>query len=111
MLDALDWSEGRPLPEPLLEPLRRVVSEGRDLEIEASDPRGRAWSFALSPSADEGDVNLYGRDVTERKRAEHEREVAVEFLRLVNAATGTRELIHRAVSFFHEQSGCEAVGI
>ena len=50
-------------------------------------------------------------DITERKRAEQERETTVEFLRLVNESKGTASLIHSAVSFFREHSGFEAVGI
>ena len=47
----------------------------------------------------------------DRKRAEWEREIAIEFLRLVNASSDTRQLVAAAVRFFQEQSGCEAVGI
>jgi PAS domain S-box-containing protein len=50
-------------------------------------------------------------DITERKRAEQEREVTIEFLRLVNRSTGTQEILHAVTTFFQEQSGCEAVGI
>ncbi len=50
-------------------------------------------------------------DVTDLKQAEQEREITVEFLRLVNASTGSREMIRTAATFFQEQSGCEAVGI
>ena len=50
-------------------------------------------------------------DITERKRAEQEREVTIAFLRLVNRSTGTREILHAATTFFQEQSGCEAAGI
>jgi PAS domain S-box-containing protein len=51
------------------------------------------------------------RDITEQKRAQQEREMTVEFLRLVNESTGTRELVQAAATFFQQQSGCEAVGI
>jgi PAS domain S-box-containing protein len=51
------------------------------------------------------------RDITNRRRAEQEQKVAVEFLRLVNAHADTRQLVEASVRFFHEQSGCEAVGI
>ncbi len=51
------------------------------------------------------------QDNTERKRAEQEREITIEFLRLVNESTGTRDLIKAATTFFQGQSGCEAVGI
>lgn len=45
------------------------------------------------------------------QRSEKERDITIEFLRLVNDNAGTRQLIEAAVRFFHEQSGCEAVGI
>ena len=50
-------------------------------------------------------------DVTERKQAEQERETTVEFLRLVNNCTGSREMIKAVLEFFKRQSGCDAVGI
>jgi PAS domain S-box-containing protein len=56
-------------------------------------------------------VRAYLTDITERRRVEKEREITVEFLRLVNDATATRDMIRAAVTFFQEQSGCEAVGL
>ncbi len=50
-------------------------------------------------------------DITERKRAQEERESMVEFLRLVNECRGTAELVRGAAEFFQQRSGCEAVGI
>ncbi|MGA3112744.1 MAG: PAS domain S-box protein, partial [Candidatus Bathyarchaeia archaeon] len=50
-------------------------------------------------------------DVTERKKAENEREIMVEFLRIANAATCSHDLIEGALDFFQKQCGCEAVGI
>jgi len=52
-----------------------------------------------------------GSDITERKRMEHEREIAVELLELINNSTGTADLVRAAATFFQKQSGCEAVGI
>ena len=49
--------------------------------------------------------------ITECKRVEQEREIAIEFLRLVNESTGMRDMIRATVTFFQQQSGCEAVGI
>lgn len=51
------------------------------------------------------------REMAERRRAEREREMTIEFLHLVNRSTSTRELIETAVGFFQRQSGCEAVGV
>jgi PAS domain S-box-containing protein len=51
------------------------------------------------------------RDITRRKQAEEEREIVVEFLRLMNETRNTKDLIHATTVFFQEKSGCEAVGI
>ena len=50
-------------------------------------------------------------DITERKQAEKEREMMVEFLHLMNKCKGTIDLVHSAVNFFLERSDFEAVGI
>ncbi len=70
----------------------------------------------LAPVADPAAVensylNIYGYDITGRKRMEMEREAAVEFLHLVNQSSGTADLVRAAAAFFQEKSGCEAVGI
>ncbi len=49
--------------------------------------------------------------INERKKAEAEREVMIEFLKIANAAASTRDLIKASANFFQKQSGCEAVGI
>ena len=54
-------------------------------------------------------VTLSG--ITERKRAEQERETTMEFLQLVNKCEGTLALVHSTVNFFSERAGFEAVGI
>ena len=56
-------------------------------------------------------MNLYARDVSRHRREEQERETAAGFLRLVNESQGKDDLVRKAVTFFQEKSGCEAVGI
>jgi PAS domain S-box-containing protein len=56
-------------------------------------------------------VLTIARDITSRKLIEQDRDIAVNFLRLVNTSNGTRELIEMATGFFQELSGCESVGI
>ena len=51
------------------------------------------------------------RLLVERDKAQHETATASEFLKVINQSTSTRQLIAAAVRFFHQQSGCEAVGI
>ncbi len=55
-----------------------------------------------------------GRGKTESadlREARDEREVATAFLGLVNESQDLKQLIHKAVTFIREKSGCEAVGI
>ena len=47
----------------------------------------------------------------EASRIAHEAEITIQFLRLVNESTGARDLIRAATAFFHQQSGCDAVGV
>jgi len=47
----------------------------------------------------------------EAGRIVREAEITIQFLRLVNESSGTRSLIRAAAAFFHQQSGCDAVGI
>ena len=56
-------------------------------------------------------VNTVVTDITDRKRAETEREMAVGFLRLINEIRTKSDMIYAAVAFFQAHSGCEAVGI
>jgi PAS domain S-box-containing protein len=50
-------------------------------------------------------------DITERKKADAENEMVIEFLRIANTSTTTRNLVKTTVDFLQKQSGCEAVGI
>ena len=43
--------------------------------------------------------------------SEEERQIAIDFLALVNQSKGTSDLVQRATAFFQERTGCEAVGI
>ena len=57
-------------------------------------------------------IRIYGMDITDRRRAEAEREITIQFLRLVNENTDTARVDPcAATTFFQEQSGCEAVGV
>jgi PAS domain S-box-containing protein len=78
---------------------------------------GETWvgSISFSPIRDKdgaiiGSV-VTSRDVTEARRSHLERQIAVDFLGMVNQSRGTRDLLHRAAAFFQQRSGCEAVGI
>jgi PAS domain S-box-containing protein len=83
----------------------RITKDGRKIDV----------SITVSPIID-GSGNIIGastiaRDITERKQADKERGISVDFLSLVNDTRNTGELIRSAAIFFQEVSGCEAVGI
>jgi len=74
---------------------------GRWYEVNAyrvGDPESRRVAILFS-------------DISERKKAEFERETAAEFLQLVNASASTGGLIRAVAAFFQTKSGCQAVGI
>ena len=50
-------------------------------------------------------------DITDRRRIEEERELAIKILALVNAATSLGELTQEVTKLLQEWSGCEAVGM
>jgi PAS domain S-box-containing protein len=80
-------------------------------------PDGKAYwvELRVTPLKDEnGNITAaleLAVPINERKKAEAEREVMIEFLKIANAATSTPDLVKASVDFFQKQSGCDAVGI
>jgi PAS domain S-box-containing protein len=66
------WQSGTDhlLPAPLLQLVSQAFEESRVIERDL-DLNGRYYAVAAAPMRAEGYANLYGRDVTERKRAEN----------------------------------------
>ncbi|MBI5584788.1 MAG: PAS domain S-box protein, partial [Deltaproteobacteria bacterium] len=98
--------------------VREAGENGRpfDLELEMVTAKGmRKWVRILGyPIRLDGRViRVRGtiQDVTERKRAERERDLTIDLLRLINESPNQEKMIRRAAIFFQEQSGFEAVGI
>jgi PAS domain S-box-containing protein len=97
-------------------PLDRCKITQKEECAEVFEPSLGKWlAVSTSPVMDEqGNIQKIihtVRDITERKRAEREREMTVEFLALVNQSTNMDEMIRAATAFFREKSGCQAVGI
>lgn len=72
MLSSLGWNDKAPMPQPLLAAVKDVLEHGVKNEIELENSDRRQFAVVLSPSPTENWVNLYGRDITERKKAEKE---------------------------------------
>ena len=62
---------GRPASEPLVRRVRETLDSGQANQMDLESD-GRVFSFLFAPIADSGYVNLYGRDITDRKRAEEQ---------------------------------------
>jgi two-component system CheB/CheR fusion protein len=97
-------------------PHARTIADGREHTAEVHEPRLAGDFLVTTTPLFDAQGKMAGavhvaRDITQQKQAEREREMAMEFLRLVNDAGDTAELVHAAASFFHAKSGCQAVGI
>jgi PAS domain S-box-containing protein len=88
-LESMGFQAGAPVSGPLLDIIRGVPERGTIPFHEVRTVDGRIWSFTLSASAGRGHVNLYGRDVTERSRAEAALRISEEGLRLALGASGS----------------------
>ncbi len=68
LLHMWDCWEGQPLPESWRLILREVLASGKGREVEV-ECGPKVFSLRLAPLAGADHINLYGRDVTEQKRA------------------------------------------
>jgi len=102
---------------PFLDLYERVLETGQPIAVDGyhyQDPVGvyrpGIWlDIRINRLGDS--LAIAWRDVSERMQAQEERETAFEFLRLVNASTGTREMIRSTVRFLKEKWGGDAIGI
>jgi len=67
-----DWQRevGDAVPPLWQEMTRDSLARRSNQEVDIPLQNGRIWSFSIVPILDGGYVNLYGRDVTERRQAE-----------------------------------------
>jgi PAS domain S-box-containing protein len=91
------------------------VFAGETVRWELQSPKDGRWYYVVNAPIHNADGSMSKQsmimDITERRVAEEERNITIEFLSLVNACTGTQDLFSAAATFFQQRSGCEAVGI
>jgi two-component system cell cycle sensor histidine kinase/response regulator CckA len=91
------------------------VFAGETVRWELQSPKDGRWYYVVNAPIRNADGSMSKQsmimDTTERKVAEEERKITIEFLSLVNACTGTQALLSAAAAFFRQHSGCEAVDV
>jgi PAS domain S-box-containing protein len=112
-------ANGRQAPQELYaiqRALRGETATNAEYTLRRKDT-GESWigslSFGPIRSKDGAIIGsvVTSREITEAKRVEGERQIAVDFLAMVNQSQGTNDLLQRATTFFQQRSGCEAVGL
>lgn len=88
-----------------VEEVHMVRADGSEITLSVSSAPVRDWQGRVTMG-----VRVF-HDITERKHQEYERELTVDFLRLVNESRGVRELIRSATAFLKQRLGCDAIGI
>ena len=74
--------------------IREAFVSGLDKEVEI-DRAGQTFSCILAPIREAGDINLYGRDITERKQAEEELRTLYELSRALSDADNLDEILNQ----------------
>lgn len=96
---------------PYIDNFIKVAESGKPEKFESYiEPIDKYFDITVT-SPEKGKFATFFKDITERKKAENEKEITVGFLSLVNESKETNDLIHKATTFFQQYSGCEAVGI
>lgn len=70
MLSHFGWKSSMPLPEIFLSAIKKVIDNKNGTSIETVCPYGHVFHVELVPSFTDGHVNIYGRNITDRKIAE-----------------------------------------
>ena len=73
LLNEWNWQIGQPVGECWRQWVAEAFESGSEKRVE-TEHAGRTLAFAIAPVVEAGYANLYGRDITERNRAEEERE-------------------------------------
>jgi PAS domain S-box-containing protein len=95
----------------LFEIYGRVSMTGMSETLDINFTPLNIWLHISVYSPEKGFFVAIFENVTQQKRMEIERELMIEFLKIINEERTLKNLIHATASFFQKKSGCEAVGI
>jgi PAS domain S-box-containing protein len=110
LLQSLGGAVGSPAPALwgnwVTQALASQAAQAIDVEHD-----GRVYAFDVIPITEGGYVNVYARDITERKWAEDALRVSHRFLAIANRHTEMIHLLKEFVAEVRNFTGCVAVGI
>ena len=109
-LDEWNCKPGQVVPENWQQTITEVFESGSYRRVE-TEHAGRAFAFVVAPMPEADYVNLYGRDITERKQITARQELAGRVLELLNQKSTRPDLIHDVIKLIKESTGFEAVGV
>ena len=89
-LATLGWQTGEALPLPVSKAMADARGQDHAIQAEITNPAGRTFSFFAVQPPGEKYINLYGMDLSERKRAEQALRASEERLR---ASLGEKEVL------------------
>jgi len=110
LLAAWNTQIGQVVPDDWRMQTAEVSKSGQRKEIEVRCGQ-QVFSCILAPMVSAGYVNVYGRDLTERKRAEEVLRVSHRFLEIANRSTEMIPLLKEFVAEVRNFTGCAAVGL
>ena len=89
-LATLGWQTGEALPLPVSKAMADARGQDHAIQAEITNPAGRTFGFFAVQPPGEKYINLYGMDLSERKRAEQALRASEERLR---ASLGEKEVL------------------
>ena len=98
LLKGLNIEIGQPAPLFLIQPITAVLNSGSGQEIECEQNQ-RTLLFSIAPIKESSYVNVYGLDITERKKAEEELKIAASIFDLATDSILVHDLDGNIVNF------------
>jgi PAS domain S-box-containing protein len=101
---------GEEVPPEIAGPAMAAMENGTRREAEVTYD-GQTYLASLCPVPDANYVNLYAKDITERKRAERHQSLSAEILGILNEPLGVSDGVNRILEAIKRETGFDAVGI
>ncbi|MHC4640365.1 MAG: MEDS domain-containing protein [Planctomycetota bacterium] len=110
ILDEWNCKPGQFVPDHWQHTIADVYASGSYQRVEA-EHAGRVFAFVVAPMPEADYVNLYGRDITERKEIAARQKLAGRVLERLNQKSTSPDLIHDVIKHIKESTGFEAIGV